>query len=579
MGVVACSVLLDANLAAVMIARGRRTVSSSQVLLSGEKLPNFANYPVTVVPAVFAAVAVCPSNVMLPQVARLIGANPACTQVFRSDLAVRYCRGSIGLHYAPCSWRSPMMAMQALDDAQSQHVKKFLSGVQSSHFLPFSGLHSFATVGSAISFGVMQTAAAPSNDALSIFFGYRQGVFVSIPARVVPAVFDHTLTDWFLSCASVPYSIANSNDASSFPVRVVILPLRQSFAALSTQQSLPPVLVVARSVYYAPSDSQESDNDNFVGVFGVEVDIPSFVSVLNRNEICRLGSSNCVLTDSEGWILMDRHLQQPLTAMAVLQRQLPSEYENFQRPLRLHLSRQYSVLSRELVARGIARSSSSSVPWRSGLRKESVRFQIHLPSLPAVFEIVEEGVTVAVSLVPWSNAILFVLGSSQAFSLDSASGFGCGLSMSLDELQPTDVLAASSVVPVPQTIFRENFTRNPHAKHVAALALPWSSQWSSAITKLPYSSQTLGANAAPDNFNESSISNNADFFTGTLDFFTVHPCVFPGLQLSAILAGVLAFCGLLMMLALMYKHFQAVGRLFNVTVQMSLEPRNLSYSL
>jgi hypothetical protein len=213
------------------------------------------------------------------------------------------------------------------------------------------------------------------------------------------------------------------------------------------------------------------------------------------------------------------------------------------------------------------------------LRKETVRFQIHLPSLPAVFEIVEEGVTVAVSLVPWSNAILFVLGSSQAFSIDSASGFGCGLSMSLDELQPTDVLAASSVVPVPQTIFRENFTRNPHAKHVAALALPWSSQWSSAITKLPYSSQTLGANAAPDNFNESSISNNADFFTGTLDFFTVHPCVFPGLQLSAILAGVLAFCGLLMMLALMYKHFQAVGRLFNVTVQMSLEPRNLSYSL
>jgi hypothetical protein len=193
--------------------------------------------------------------------------------------------------------------------------------------------------------------------------------------------------------------------------------------------------------------------------------------------------------------------------------------------------------------------------------------------------VVDEGITVAVSHVPWSNAVLFVLGSSQAFSLDSASSFGCGLSMSLDELQPMDALAAPSV-PLPQTILRENFTRNLHTRNMAALALPWSSQWSSASTKLPYSlQQASGADAAPDNFNDTSISNNADFFTGTLDLFTVHPCVFPGLPLSAILAGVLAFCGLLMMLALMYKHFQAVGRLFNVTVQMSLEPRNLSYSL
>jgi hypothetical protein len=45
------------------------------------------------------------------------------------------------------------------------------------------------------------------------------------------------------------------------------------------------------------------------------------------------------------------------------------------------------------------------------------------------------------------------------------------------------------------------------------------------------------------------------------------------------LAAVFALFGLLMVLIFLFKHFQAVRRLFNVSVQMSLEPSNLSYSL
>jgi hypothetical protein len=582
LGVVACSALLDSNIAIVVIAQGRRTVSSTQVVLSGEKLPDFAYFPIRVLPAMRTSAALCASSLLLPQAAQLIGAKSSCAQLFRSDSSIRFCRGNISIHYAPCSWRSSFMAMQGLDDSQSQHLHKFLAGLESSYLLPFSGLHSFAIIGSGISYGLMQTAAAPQNDMLSIFFGYRMGVFMSKPARAVPPAFDHTLMDWFLSCASIPYAAANSNDISTFPVRFVILPLRQSFAALSTQQLLPPVLVIARPAFYTPSVSQESDRDNFVGVFGVEVDIFSFTSVLNQNEICRLDSSNCILTDNQGWLIMDRFLQDPLSSMAAIQQQQQSEHASaepdFQRPLSLHLSRRYSALTRELLARGIARSSSASTPLRGGLLTETILFQIHLPFLPAVFELPSEGMTVSVSRVPWSNSVLFVLGSSAALSLNSASSFGCGLFISLDQLQPIDALVNANV-PVPRTVLRQTFALNSYPGKSAALALPWASKWSATISELPYVSQNLAAEAAPHKFNDTSIANNAAFFSGTLDMFTVHTCDLPGLPISAILAAIFSLFGLLVLLILTFKHFQAVNRLFNVTVQMSLESRNLSYFL
>jgi hypothetical protein len=581
-GIVACSALLDSNLAIVVVAQGRRTVASTQVVLSGEKLPDFANFPISVLPAMHTTAALCASILLLPQAAQLIGVKPACAQLFRSVSSIRFCRGNISVHYAPCSWRSSFMAMQGLDESQSQHLMKFLAGLESSYLLPFSGLHMFAIIGSTISFGLMQTALAPQNDMLSVFFGYRMGVFMSKPARAVPPTFDHTLMDWFISCASISYSVANSNDFSIFPVRFVILPLRQSFAALSAQQLLPPVLVVARPAFYTPSVSQESDSDNFVGVFGVEVDIPSFTSVLNRNEICRLESSNCILIDHQGWIIMDRFLQDPLTAMAIIQQQELSDRASaefdFQLPLSLHLSRRYNTLTRELLARGIARSSSASTPLRGGLLSETILFQIHLPLLPAVFELASEGVTVSASIVPWSNAVLFVLGSSTAFSLNSANSFGCGFFTSLVHLEPIDVLVAASV-PVPHTTLRQTFSRNSNSGKSSALALPWASKWSATISEFYYVSQNLGAEAAPLKFNGSSIANNAAFFSGTLDLFTVHTCDLPGLPISAILAAVFSLFGLLVLLILMFKHFQAVNRLFNITVQMSLDWRNLSYFL
>jgi hypothetical protein len=581
-GVVACSVQLDIQLVLVVIAQGRRTVSSSHVMMSGEKMPNFADFPVTVVPSTLTAVGACPSNLALQRAAQLMGVRSACSYLFRSDSSVRFCRGNISLHFAPCSWRSSLKAVQGLDASSSQHVQNFLAGLQSSFLLPFSGLHAFAIVGSAISHGLIQTSTAPSNDLLSVFFGYRQGVFASIPARAVPPAFDHSLVDWFVSCATIPYSTANSKDASSFPVRFVLLPLRQSFAALSMQRMMPPVLVIARPAFYAPSVSEESDNDNFVGVFGVEIDIPSFGSVLNQNEICRLDSSNCIVLDHQGWIIMDKYLRDPLTAMAMIQRQHLSEHASiepdFQRPLRLHLSRQYSTLCRELIARGIARSKSTSDRLSGDLLMEATFFSIHLPSLPAVFELVDEGATVSISHVPWSNAIFVILASSSAHTSHSASGFGCGLSMSLDRLQPVDLLTVGSV-PVPQTILRQAFARNPYPREMAALALPWSSQWSPAIAKIPQLPQNFGADPAPQYFSDTYIADNADFFRGTRDMFVIHSCDISVFPLSAMLAAVFALFGLLMVLIFLFKHFQAVRRLFNVSVQMSLEPSNLSYSL
>jgi hypothetical protein len=583
-GVVVCSILLDVNLALVVIAHGRRTLSPSQAVLSGEKMPSFADFPVAIIPAVSGIVDICQINMTLPQAAQLLGASPSCTHIFRSNSSVQLCRSSIGIHISPYSWHSSFLAMQGLDVSKSLHFKNFLAGLESSFFLPFSGLHSFAIVGSAISYGLMQTAVAPSNDVLSVFFGYRQGVFTSTPARAVPPAFDHTLTDWFLSCASIQYLVANSIDDSSFPVRFVILPLRQSFAAQSAQQLMPPVFVIARPAFYPQVVSQETDNDNFLGVFGVEVDIPSLRSALNQNEICRLDSSNCILANNQGWILLDKYLYDPLAAMSMLRQQHLSEPDyakpNFQRPLSLHLSRQYSALSRELLAQGIARSSSVSVPLRGGLLKQTIDFQIHLPSLPAVFELVDEGLAVSVSRVPWSNAVLFILGSSSAMPPKDASSFGCGVDffLDLDLLQPVDAFISRSA-PVPQTMLRQASSGHPHPTQKAALALPWSSQWPSAISKFSKSSLNFSVDAAPRNFNETYFVGSAYFFAGTRDAFAVHLCDYSGLPLSIILAAVFAFFGAVMVLVLVLKHFQAVHRMFNITVQMSLEPRNLSYSL
>ncbi len=581
-GVVACSIQLDKHLALVVIARGWRTVSPSKVLISGEKMPDFANFPVIAIPAASAALAVCPSNVVLRRAAELMGVSAACAHMFRSDSSIRFCRGNISIHFSPCSWRASLTAMQGLDASSSDHVKKFLEGLESSFLLPFSGLHAFAIVGSAISYGLIQTSTAPSNELLSVFFGYRQGVFASIPARVVPPAFDHTLMDWFVSCASIPYSIANSNDASSFPVRFIILPLRQSFAALSSQHEMPPVVVIARPAFYEPRMSDENDDDNFVGAFGVEIDIPSFGSILNQNEICRLDSINCIVADHQGWIIMDKYLQDPLTAMNMIQRQHLSEHDssesNFQNPLRLHLSRQYNTLSKELISRGIVQSPTSTVRLRGDLLMETTFFRIHLPSLPAVFELVDEGVTVSMSLVPWSNAVFIILAGTSAYASHLSPGFGCGQSISLERMQPGDLLVAGSA-PIPQAILRQVLSRNPYPRAMAALALPWASLWSPAIAQFPQSPQNFGADPAPQYFSEAFIADNADFFIGTSDLFVVHACdtlVFP---LSVILASVFALFGLLMVLILLFKHFQAVNRLFNVSVQMSLEPSNLSYSL
>ena len=581
-GVAACSALLDVNIAVVVIAQGRRTVSSSQVLLSGDKLPNFVNFPVAVTPAVPLAVGLCPSKMILSRAAQLIGASPLCAHIFRSDALVWYCRNKISLHFSPSSWRASVTALQGLDSTQIQQVTDFLGGRASSFLLPFSGLHSFAIVGSAIAYGLMLTATVPSNDVLSVFFGYRQGVFVSKPARAVPPGFDHTLSDWFVSCASITYATANSFDASSFPVRFVILPLRQSFAALSAQQPMPPVFVIARPVFYPESSSQESDRDNFVGVFGVEVDMVSFGAVFNQNEICRFDSSNCMLADIEGWILMDKYLQDPLTAMSTIEQQRQSEYASDalgqQRPLRLHLSRQYKSLYQALLGRGIAQSSTVSQPLQGRLLLETTLFRINPSALPAVFELADEGVSVSISLVPWSNAVLFVLVGSVALVPNAAASFGCGFSLALDRLQPMDLLD-DAAAPFPQNVLRQLFVRNPYPRDMGALALPWASQWSAEIVQLQYVPQSSGADPAPQIFNETFISDNADFFKGTINLFAVHVCDGLGLAFTAILASVFAIFGLLVLLALVYKHFQAVHRLFNIAVQMSLDSRNLSYFL
>lgn len=580
-GVVACSVQLDKHLALVVIAQGWRTTSASQVLISGEKLPSFVDFSISAIPATPSAVGACASNLEFRSAAQLMGAKSACAHMFRSDFSVGFCRGNISIHFAPCSWRSSLMAMQGLDASSSQRVKNFLEGLESSFLLPFSGLHPFAMVGSAISFGLIQTSVTPSNDLLSVFFGYLQGVFVSRPARVVPPAFDHTLMDWFVSCSSIPYSVANSNDASSFPVRFVILPLRQSFAALSLQHVLPPVLVIARPAFYVPRTSEENDSDNFVGVFGVEVDIPSFGSILNQNEICRLDSSNCIVVDHQGWIIMDKYLQDPLTAMNMIQRQHLSDRDSsetdFQRPLRLHLSRQYNALSQELVAREIAHSPFTSVRLTGNLLMETTSFRIHLPSLPSVFELVDEGVTVSISLVPWSNAVFIILAGSLADTSPSSSSLGCGLSISLEQLQAVDVLVSGSA-PVPHVVLRQTFSRNPYPREMAALVLPWASQWS-PVLQLPRLLQNFGSDPAPQYFNETFIADNSDFFKGTSNLFVIHSCDLLLFPLSTILAIVFALFGLLMLLILLFKHFQAVNRLFNISVQMSLEPRNLSYSL
>ena len=580
-GVAACSALLDMHIAVIVIAQGRRTVSSSQVLLSGDKPPNFVNFPVVVTPAVPLAVGLCSSNMILSRAAQLIGASPLCARIFLSDSIVQCCRNNTSLHYAPSSWRASLTAVQGLDAFQTQQVKDFLGGRASSFLLPFSGLHSFAIVGSAIAHGLMLTATVPSNDILSVFFGYRVGVFASLPARAVPPAFDHTLTDWFVSCASITFATANSIDASAFPVRFVILPLRQSFAALSAQQLLPPVFVIARPVFYPESSTQESDKDNFVGVFGVEVDMISFRSVFNQNEICRLDSSNCILTDNEGWILLDKYLQDPLTAMSTIEQQRQSEYASdaldLQRPLRLHLSRQYYALSRELLSRGIAQSLTVALPLQGRLLLETTVFRIDPTALPAVFELADEGVSVSVSLVPWSNAVLFVLVGSVALVPNAAASFGCGFSLALDRLQPMDFLVAAAA-PFPQKIFRQFFARIPYPRDMGALALPWASQWSAEI-ELPHIPLNFGADAAPQIFDQIFISDNADFYRVTVNLFAVHVCDGLGLTFTAVLASVFSIFGLFVLLALVYKHFQAVHRLFNVAVQMSLETRNLSYFL
>jgi hypothetical protein len=471
-----------------------------------------------------------------------------------------------------------MLSLQGLDALPSQYVADYLSGLQSSYNVPFSGLHTFAVVGSAISYGLMQTVSAPSNDMLSVFFGYRQGVFATAPARAIPPGFDHTLMDWFLACASITYDTANSFDAASFPLHFLIMPLRQSFAAFSAQKMLPPVLVIARPAFYPQSVSNEIDHDNFVGVFGVEVDIPTFASFFNENEICRLESSDCILANDQGWIIMDKQLMDPLTAMSAIEKQhvaeSASQVNSFQRPLQLHISRQYRALTEELVARGLARSSSDIRQLRGGLLMETADFRIHLPALPAAFEVYPESLTVSLSLVPWSNAVFFVLRSSSRVVAGAASGIGCGLSLH----RPVDILHGE-IASVPRVDLRSTFARNAHPLDLAAMVLPWATQWSAGTAHPRYASQESVTDAAPYNFIETFIEDNADFFEGSSDLFTMHQCDTFDVPLSTIFASLFAVVGLLVLTILIFKHFQAVNRLFNVSVQMSLAPRNLPYLL